>query len=334
MLRIKSLGDFRIDIGEPIPGVNDGQTMALNWLGLGREVLGRGVRKDGTSCIFQGKLTNDQLAVEPDPILSPEKRSATKRGERIYGYEDPSRVLGYQNFVTGTMEPGFFCTEAYYAPADTEGRQRIHTNLLYSDMGGNCQAVAGPYNIAYLLGGPVSPYGPVDMVKEPCFLNTSHGRFLLMEMGAELGGQRQSRIVIGTPSHESLGSVRPYFEPEAGTEWDAHTSTVGDSMVFPGTDLSLLLLNGAKRIVVDGHETNRWAIFAAIVNYAGNIVWRTSRPIITPPEGIEPGPGGQLIAFGSDNRVAEAHDRRLTVEILYHAMDRYPCRAIVEFALL
>ncbi len=124
-----------------------------------------------------------------------------------------------------------------------------------------------------------------------------------MELGAAIGERRQSRLAI-CRAQKDPAVIRPFLEPVAGTWFDNHVSTVAHDFRLRG-GLALLVFNGAKLVESAGKWTNRWAVGLGLLNGDNHLFWWTGEPIITPPEGIEPGPGGQLIAFGSDARLTQ-----------------------------
>lgn len=335
-MRITKVCNHTIDVRNSYWDDYDAGTIALVWATSPkdpRKVYGRGIRKGGTSCVFQGQLElgilgSGELSVGP-AILSPEMYPVAPNGKNVFGYEDPSVIL------YGPWRGQIFCTQAYHV----RGRDsRLATNLIRFD-GGRIYPVADPKTVLTYRCETLAPRWRPDMVKELNMVPTPAHREreafyqrVLVEVGAktplDTDGDGHSRIMTGElVADATLKRVTPFFEPTPGTWYDNHVSTASHALPL-GHGLSLLVFNGAKKVWLDDERryyVNHWAVGLMVLNAYGGIVWVSPEPIILPPEGVEPGPNGQLIAFGSDARIVDCGKGAFTLSVLYHAMDRYPC---------
>lgn len=307
----------------PIAGVTDAGVMAACW-GSGQSIYARGLRSDGTSCVFKGALRHSNISVER-VLLDPrdERFARTTDGCEVLGYEDPSF-----DKKTGLV----YCTQAFRSntrPGWTD-TNLVAYNQEADQLGMQCLYVVGTPNQANSLHELRDPYQDINLVKEANRLRpeADDDRFLV-ELGA--GNQllgRASRIALARIDNTGLTSQQPYLDPQPGTWLSRHTSTVA-GLKRLRDDWELLVFNGSHEVTVPGHSpVNVWNVGLGLCredcSYAP-LLWIDSKPLITPPLGVEPGPHGQQIAFGSDARVWEENDG-FHLEVLYHAQDRECCK--------
>lgn len=150
----------------------------------------------------------------------------------------------------------------------------------------------------------------VNMVKEPEFIKTKSGKWLMIyefgSNGISRIGMAESRSLTGDYSNH-----RVLINPREG-KWDSHHVSPGPIIRTSRGDL-LMFYNGRGPKNMED-QTPTWAIGSVIIDVSnGGLLERSDRPIIFPPEEI--GPDGQLIAFA--NSVVE--DRQM---LYYTATDK------------
>lgn len=94
-----------------------------------------------------------------------------------------------------------------------------------------------------------------------------------------------------------------------------------------------MVFNGARLAEFEGKMCNTWSFGLMAIDQSDRPVWISAEPICVPPTGVEPGPGGQLIAFASDAWL-ELDGNGWILSVLYHAMDRFPCLAKFRLELV
>ena len=154
----------------------------------------------------------------------------------------------------------------------------------------------------------------VDMVKEPEFIRTKDGKWLMIY---EFGSDDVSRIGMAE-SNNLTGEYRNHrvlINPREG-KWDSQHVSPGPIIRTSRGDLLMFYNGRGPKNLSD--QTPTWAIGSVIIDLSsGGLLERSEQPIILPPEEI--GPDGQLIAFA--NSVVEekqilyytAADKRMIV---------------------
>lgn len=154
----------------------------------------------------------------------------------------------------------------------------------------------------------------VDMVKEPEFIKTKDGRWIMIYEFASDGvsriGMAESKTLTGNyENHRLLINPRE-------NKWDSQHVSPGPIIRTSRGDL-LMFYNG-RGPKNELNQTPAWGIVSVIIDISsGGLLERSEQPIIRPPEEI--GPDGQLIAFA--NSVVEqkqmlyytAADKRMIV---------------------
>lgn len=154
----------------------------------------------------------------------------------------------------------------------------------------------------------------VDMVKEPEFIRTKDGKWLMIY---EFGSDGVSRIGMAE-SKTLTGDYQKHrvlINPREGS-WDSQHVSPGPIITTSRGDLLMFYNGRGPKNAQD--QTPTWAIGSVIIDLSGgSLLERSEQPVIRPPEEI--GPDGQLIAFA--NSVVEkkqmlyytAADKRMIV---------------------
>jgi predicted GH43/DUF377 family glycosyl hydrolase len=141
----------------------------------------------------------------------------------------------------------------------------------------------------------------VDMVKEPEFIKTKDGKWLMIyeygSGGVSRIGMAESKTLTGNYENH-----RELINPREG-KWDNQHVSPGPIIRTSRGDL-LMFYNG-RGPKNEQDQTPTWAIGSVIIDLStGGLLQRSEDPIILPPEEI--GPDGQLIAF-ANSVVEEKH---------------------------
>lgn len=334
-----------ITLPKPIRGVSEGGVMALARTPNLEEynfdaVIGRGIiRPDSQSCLFVGRLQENALSIERIllhplyPIDVAQYRPLTDHGEVVWGYEDPTPIDPENNrFEPGKW--GCLITEAYHSHRHNGW---LDCNTLYYGLEtGKIVTALTPDRV---LGNGLEAYfDDLNMVKEFQFIRDYELASTIFEVGARKTGakDRKSRICMASPAAGRMlfGSVKPFLDPDMPNApgWmKEHTSPAGNPIhINPLVEEEYAYLT-----VFNARSENCWRITWCVHDSEGNVS-RWGEPFISPPPGTDPGPKGQQIAFGSDVNVLDRegpvgpYGRPTRIEVLYHAQDRYPCRAECE----
>lgn len=312
-----------------VEGINDAGTMALcradyasNEATGPVKVFGRGIRADvgKTSCIFEGLLDGTNLDVRK-VIISPEMLLKTEGGKDVVGYEDPSSLQSWDRRSCSKL----LCTRAFRNEAGGISGDTIILDPRATHIADSVSEYLGLDSVQKALA--VYGYTEVNLAKEVNRLSDSE---IVFEIGGKLHGlPRKSRII----TCDRLGSYRPFWEPAEGTWYSNHVSTGSNALYMNDGLLRIMVFNGSQMIDYDGELKNTWSFGLMAIDQSGRLRWVSPEPICEPPTGVEPGPGGQLIAFASDAWFRPDGEGWI-LSVLYHAMDRFPCLAKFRLELV
>ncbi len=134
----------------------------------------------------------------------------------------------------------------------------------------------------------------VDMVKEPEFIRTKDGKWIMIyEFGSDgvsRIGMAESKTLTGNYENHRI-----LIDPREG-KWDSQHVSPGPIITTSRGDL-LMFYNG-RGPKNEQDQTPTWAIGSVIIDLSsGGLLERSGQPVIRPPEEI--GPDGQLIAFAN-----------------------------------
>lgn len=325
MLReVRVLSNRAIDCGEPFPAVNDRGTMALVF-GEGNTVYGRGLytdlrnlSDDPLSCLFEGYLDGGTLTVSRR-IIGAADLPQTEHGEKVRGYEDPTFLNPEINWIEPGRE-GLLCTRAYWSRVEGKTGWTDADTFYVGLETGKRWTVIRPLEIFAQLSSRECDY--LNLAKECQVSVDENGLYLEVGCQVRRPGENQvrgmSQIVRMNPGYQ-FGDASVFLSPmlvPGDKHWFCdHVSTAANPMPMP---------NGGYFMVFNGRDKTTWRPGVVEMNGDGSII-RISKPFLEPPAGV--GPHDQKIAFGSDLREEEDG----TYTFLYHAHDKYPCIARLEF---
>lgn len=240
-------------------------------------------------------------------VVSSNTFPRTHDGKEVIGYEDPTYVKAQINPFELNQE-ALLCTQVYVL----ENSNKLYTNLVYIglDKNGKPKELTPVLTPEMLISFEIAK--DVDMVKEGELIKTKNGKtFLLFEYGGSLNGEPfSSHLGIGEINDGKIINCRNFYT--AHDDNSDHVSTISPPLSLD-ENIGALFFNRSRN--------KQWGISYMLINMDNlEILSVCENNIIQAPQGIGPGPGGQLIAFGSH----ASKNGNGEIELFYHVNDTMP----------